>query len=49
MYKRQVDLDLDNVYLFEVTATDGDLSISRSLSVEVINVVEAKYDEAIFE
>ena len=48
-FESPVDLDLDNVYLFEVTATDGDLSISRSLSVEVINVVEAKYDEAIFE
>ena len=48
-FESPVDLNSDNVYLFEVTATDGDLSISRSLSVEVINVVEAKYDEATFE
>ena len=44
-----VDTDGDNVFVFDVTASDGTLSVSRSLEIEVFNVTEGKYDEAIFE
>ena len=44
-----MDANGDNVFVFDVTASDGALSVSESLEIEVFNVSERKYDEAIFE
>ena len=44
-----MDTNSDNVFVFDVTASDGALSVSKSLEIEVFNVSEGKYNEAIFE
>ena len=48
-FEDPVDTDVDNVFVFDVTASDGALSVSESVEIEVFNVIERKYDEAIFE
>ena len=48
-FEEPVDTDADNVFVFDVTASDGTLSVSKSVEIEVFNVIERKYDEAIFE
>ena len=48
-YEDAVDSDSDNVFVFDLTASDGTLSVSRSLEIEVFNVSEGKYDEAKYE
>tara|TARA_E500000331_G_scaffold357840_1_gene421223 strand:+ start:126 stop:605 length:480 start_codon:yes stop_codon:yes gene_type:complete len=48
-FEDPVDTDFDNVFVFDVTASDGALSVSKAVEIEVFNVSERKYDEAIFE
>ena len=48
-FENPSDLDEDNIYLLDITASDGVLLATRTLQVQILNVEEMIFDEAKFD
>jgi hypothetical protein len=48
-FENPTDLDKNNIYLLDITASDGDLSATRALELQIFNVDEVVFDEAEFD
>ena len=48
-FENPTDLDKNNIYLLDITASDGDLSATRALELQIFNVDEVAFDEAQFD
>ena len=48
-FENPIDLDKNNIYLLDITASDGNLSVTKTLQLQILNVEEVTFDEAHFD
>jgi hypothetical protein len=46
-FENPLDQNEDNIYVFDLIVSDGELSVSESLQIDVADILEQKFDQAL--